>query len=136
MKFIKTVIHWLPFISYMTLIFYLSSLSQPSVPMSEVWNIDKVYHIIEYSIFSFLAFHALLHTPLDIISKNAIIVVILFTAFYGATDEIHQLFVQGRQANVVDWLFDVMGGFVGIFAASIWNKVYQSLSTSREGSKK
>ena len=125
MKFVKTAKYWLPFIFYMALIFYLSSRPDPRMPMPDVWNIDKIYHSIEYSIFSFLAYHAFAHTPLDILSKNAIVLVIIFTSFYGATDEIHQIFVQGRQANVIDWVFDAAGGFIGIICALFWRKVYR-----------
>jgi len=109
----------------MALIFYLSSLPQPSIPMPDVWSIDKIYHFIEYSIFSFLAFHAFVHTPLVTLSKNAIVWAVLFTSFYGATDEIHQLFVQGRYASVIDWVFDVAGGFIGIVWVCLWRKVYR-----------
>ena len=125
MKFAKMAKYWLPFIFYMALIYYLSSLSRPSVPMPDVWSIDKIYHLIEYGIFSFLAFYAFVNTPLDAFAKNAIVWAILFAAFYGATDEIHQLFVEGRQASVVDWVFDAGGGFVGIVWVHLWRKIYR-----------
>lgn len=134
MKIIKTLKYWLPLIFYMGLIFYLSSISHPSVPMKDVWNIDKIYHLIEYGIFGFLAFIAFVHTPLDILfrSKSPIIFAIVFTAFYGATDEIHQIFVPGRYASGVDWIFDVIGGFLGGFCASIVMKMYRSWIYNRE----
>lgn len=142
MKIIKTLKYWLPLIFYMGLIFYLSSISHPSVPMKDVWNIDKIYHLIEYGMFGFLAFIAFVHTPLDILfrsqslngfrSKSPIIFAIVFTAFYGATDEIHQIFVPGRYASGVDWIFDVIGGFLGGFCASIVMKMYRSWIYNRE----
>mgnify|MGYP006304384101 CR=1 FL=1 len=132
MKFVKSTIYWVPFILYMALIFYLSSIPQPPMPMSDVWNIDKVYHLIEYSIFSLLAFYAFVHAPFKIISENAILLAILFTAFFGATDEIHQLYVEGRQSNITDWLFDTAGGFLGVFCALLLRRLYQSWIFSRE----
>lgn len=34
-------------------------------------------------------------------------------AIYGMTDELHQMFVPGRSPDVLDWLADVFGLFVG-----------------------
>ncbi len=35
------------------------------------------------------------------------------TSVYAITDEIHQLFVEGRSCQVFDWLLDTMGGIMG-----------------------
>jgi VanZ family protein len=37
----------------------------------------------------------------------------LIASVYGATDELHQWFVPGRDANVWDWLADTAGAFGG-----------------------
>ena len=37
-----------------------------------------------------------------------------FTAFYAATDELHQLLVPGREGKITDWLFDCLGALVGL----------------------
>lgn len=132
MKFVKSTIYWLPFILYMILIFYISSIPKPSMPMSDVWNIDKVYHLIEYSIFGLLAYYAFVNASFGIISKNAILLTVLFTAFFGATDEIHQFYVRGRQANVIDWIFDTVGGFLGVFCALLLNRLYQLWIANRK----
>ena len=38
----------------------------------------------------------------------------LFAAFYACTDEFHQLFVEGRNGNIVDVGIDSMGALTGI----------------------
>ena len=38
----------------------------------------------------------------------------LFAAFYACTDEFHQLFVEGRDGNIVDVGIDSMGALIGI----------------------
>lgn len=37
-----------------------------------------------------------------------------FTAFYAATDELHQLLVPGRDGKITDWMFDCLGALVGL----------------------
>ena len=41
---------------------------------------------------------------------------------YAASDEIHQLFVPGRQADVSDWLADIIGLAAGLGAAYIFSR--------------
>jgi len=107
----------------MLLIFYISSLQKPSMPMSETWNIDKVYHSIEYCVFSILAFIAFVHTPIDRLSKKALLWALILGSLYGATDEIHQYFVTGRQASFIDWISDLFGASIGISCVYIFNKL-------------
>jgi VanZ family protein len=33
---------------------------------------------------------------------------------YAATDEVHQLFVSGRQGSALDWLIDTIGVAAGV----------------------
>ncbi len=37
-------------------------------------------------------------------------------ALYGATDEVHQSFVPGRDASIGDWLADLLGSGLGLLA--------------------
>ena len=37
-----------------------------------------------------------------------------FTALYAVSDELHQLLVPGREGKVTDWLFDCLGGLIGL----------------------
>ena len=41
----------------------------------------------------------------------------IFCSIYGASDELHQWFVPGRNTDVVDWLTDTAGGFFGSWLA-------------------
>lgn len=34
---------------------------------------------------------------------------------YGITDELHQVYVPGRTADVADWLVDMAGALVGVW---------------------
>lgn len=44
----------------------------------------------------------------------------LFAAFYACTDEVHQLFVEGRDGNILDVGIDSMGALAGIFAGFVF----------------
>jgi len=46
------------------------------------------------------------------------VVGVLIAAAYGATDELHQYFVPGRQADVADLLADAIGAIAA--AGAIW----------------
>jgi VanZ family protein len=90
---------WAPPVLYAALIFYLSSRSTfPGVP-SVVFDFDKVIHATEYGIFAALLLRA---TGSPWIS-------LLIAALYGVSDEVHQLFVPGRDSSVFDALADTFG---------------------------
>ncbi|THF69367.1 antibiotic resistance protein VanZ [Deinococcus sp. Arct2-2] len=37
----------------------------------------------------------------------------VIAVWFGATDEVHQSFVPGREAGIFDWVFDAAGAWVG-----------------------
>lgn len=70
-------------------------------------------HVLEYSIFGFLLLASFRSNSRT--RKFAFWFALLFAAFYGMTDEIHQIFVSGRTASIMDVLADALGGFLGAF---------------------
>ena len=52
-------------------------------------------------------------TILKYITKKQIIYSILFTTLYACTDEIHQLFVEGRSGEIRDIIIDGLGATLG-----------------------
>ena len=113
---------WLPVIIYMSLIYYLSSLSDPIkeiIPLNLFPYFDFkrfIYHIVEYGILSLLLYRAL-----KITSKNPQTLAILITIIYAITDEIHQYFVPGRISNVFDILIDSFGAVAMQSIINIYN---------------
>ena len=47
--------------------------------------------------------------------KPAYLAALLFGMLYGASDEVHQLFVPLRSFSAADWLADICGVCLGIF---------------------
>jgi VanZ family protein len=107
---------WLPVIIYAILIFWISSLERPIE--LEIRHIDKLAHLLEYSLFGFLLIRAIHGSDANISRKAAVITAFAIGALYGLTDEIHQSVVPGRIASISDFIFDSIGSFVGavIFA--------------------
>ena len=103
----------------MALIFGISSLEQPPLPMPEFeWlTIDKLYHFIEYAILGALVARALVKAkPAILPSRWVWHVAVVFSILYGASDEWHQTFVPGRFATLADWVADVLGSIAGVFS--------------------
>ena len=39
---------------------------------------------------------------------------------YAATDEVHQIWIEGRAAQVVDWMKDMLGAGIGVLIGIVW----------------
>ena len=46
----------------------------------------------------------------------------LIVVAYACTDELHQLFISGRSASIIDVLIDATGGFIAIFICMMCDK--------------
>jgi VanZ family protein len=101
----------------MSLIFFLSSRSSLPVDLPRMRGIDKICHCIEYAILGYLLTRALIHEDISWLSKNALLLAIGIALVYGMSDEIHQLFVPLRQADVFDLMADGIGASIGAWIA-------------------
>ncbi len=104
------IFYWLPVYLYLILIFYLSSISYvPSVESEIVKGFfipNYVKHVIEYFILGILLIRASKKSEF----KNYFLISIIIIGLYGLSDEVHQLFVPGREFDLVDWFSDIIGG--------------------------
>ena len=98
------VMRWVPAIAWMTLIFAASSVPGSDVP----GRFGYWAHFIEYAVLgATLAFAVRARTPALLAAAVGV------AAVYGLSDEIHQVFVPGRDADPLDWVVDVAGAAVG-----------------------
>lgn len=111
---------WLPLYIYAALIFSISSISKP-LPETDIPSLDKVLHIGAYALLGILASRAFRNSPRDVIFKNFKLLAVLGTSLYGISDELHQLFVPGREFSIFDIVADTIGGIVGTF---VYSKYY------------
>ncbi len=75
--------------------------------------IRKSAHITEYAIGSMLFFGYCLTYP-KMQPKKRFIFSEMCIVLYAITDEIHQLFIPGRNGSIVDVLIDSFGGIIGL----------------------
>ena len=99
-------------LAYMGLIVVFSSMSSPPAPDPRVLKPDKLWHFLEYAVLGLLCFRAFANTPNLGLSRHPYLLMIAVVAVFGATDELHQYFVPGREASPFDWMADVGGGII------------------------
>ena len=99
----------LPAVGYAALIFSLSSFSMDIEELEPVFRFDKLLHLVEYYILGYLLMRAFTTSDVPCLAANPAVAVILVGCAYGLSDEIHQVFVPGRDANLMDFLFDAAG---------------------------
>jgi len=75
---------------------------------------DKLLHAGAYGFLALLAINYFKYQCDKF--NHALFVSFLFCALYGASDEFHQSFVEGRQDDMLDWLADCLGAFVMLSA--------------------
>jgi glycopeptide antibiotics resistance protein len=120
------MLHWIPFIIYAGLIFYLSSLSyigvgdQILVQDSE----NLVLHVIEFFPLGFFAAQGVSKTA-RFLSLKLKFSAILIGSFYGLSDEIHQFFVPGRTSSFYDVGADASGVILGVL---LFSMIFKKLS--------
>lgn len=79
--------------------------------------VRKGAHMAEYAVLCMLT--ALHLATWKLPYRRLAISSVLFAAFYAATDEFHQLFVEGRSGEVKDVLIDSAGAVIGVFTFTI-----------------
>ena len=114
-KVIKLLNLWLPVVLWAALIYKFSSGIIPTA--SQVyWQdfaVKKVGHFLLFGVLAVLIYRGLIGQ--GVARKNAALLAVLLAFMYGATDEYHQMFTQGREARVRDVIIDGVGAGIVIF---------------------
>lgn len=95
---------WLPAAVWAAVIFASSSIPGTNIP--GVWSVWG--HLAEYAVLGGLVAAALRRDD-----WGTILLVVGLCALYGASDELHQVFVPFRTPDVLDWITDVAGAAIG-----------------------
>ena len=90
--------------------FLLTSIPDPRFEVPFAYA-DKVAHFGIYGVMGFL--FALWRRESGGKARGAVLSALVFVAFVGAVDEIHQHWIPGRSMDVIDWLADAAGGGIG-----------------------
>ena len=126
---------WLPAAVYMLLIWVASSIETP-LSLEDVPFQDKGVHFIEYGILGLLISHALVGTYPRVSAPRRAVLAFLGTILWGMLDEIHQAYVPGRNADIVDVWADGLGAIMGTLVFFAYRGIRHGLSAraSRAGS--
>lgn len=108
----KFLVYHLPVILYAAAVLAVSSLPGLQPPDVKVVALDKLAHLLEYAIFSFLTYRSFCRWELRLVSRHAFGFSALFLSLFAAFDEIFQRFIPGRSSEVWDVLADLLGALL------------------------
>lgn len=108
----------------------INALSNLGINMNGIFGnltnfvVRKCAHFVEYMILALFAFNVL---NLYFSIKEVVLITIVFTFLYACSDEIHQLFVQGREGAIRDVIIDTCGGItlvlIELWKGHLFNKI-------------
>jgi VanZ family protein len=107
---------WLPVIAWAAVIFAFSSVPGLGTDLG-TWDtiLRKLAHVAEYAILGALLLRAVRRPGLAV----------ALGVVYAASDEVHQMFVEGRHGAPLDVVIDAAGLLVGIIA---WRRLVSRAS--------
>lgn len=108
---------WGPVAIWMLAIFIVSAQSQP--PMPEGLS-DVSAHALAYTVLAVLVVRALASRRSARVTLATAAGALAITVGYGASDELHQMFVPGRTPELRDVYADAAGALIGIAACRAW----------------
>ena len=128
------ITHWLPLITWISIIFIVSSIHGSKFQILPFNTITQV-HIEELLSYRQAAFHTGEYCLLVILTyrllrlklnqpENFIYLLSFSTSIlYAISDEVHQYFVPGRFATLTDLIFDTLGIITGLICIHIYKKI-------------
>lgn len=133
---IKTALCWILVAICMSVIFWLSSQTADKSSVQSGAILQWLISIFGDNLFTdFIvrkAAHCLEFTGLCVLfnlafyqthKKTMPLISILCTSLYAASDEIHQLFVDGRSCQFTDWIIDSCGALLGTIGFIVLYKI-------------
>lgn len=116
-SFLKVVSLWLPPFIWAALIFHFSSGSVPvaSPVFWQDFTIKKTGHVLLFGFLALLLYRGLVGEGVP--RKVAAFWAVGLAFLYGASDEFHQVFTQGREARVRDVFIDGIGASIFVYLA-------------------
>ena len=131
---LRSLKYWLPALAYMALIFALSSLRISAPLIQDVPFQDKGVHFVEFLILGFLCAGATRRTWPGRRPARTILLAAFLAAVWGFSDEVHQAFVPGRSADILDFVADTLGGATGALFYALGERVVSHFRVAREAS--
>ncbi len=119
----KVYLVYIPLAVYWIALVIATSLPAKSLPKTSI-N-DKVEHFLAFLGLGFLlSFTLYVQDKYKLLKINYSISAVLIALVYAVVDEIHQLFIPGRQCDVQDMSADLIGAIAGILLIKIIIKIF------------
>ncbi len=123
------IVYDIPPILFMLLIFGGSSQSQIP-PWMPVWvgealdflHVDKIVHATEYALLGVLWIRSLTRGGVRKAHGWRVLLAVSICILYGATDELHQMFVPNRTPDLYDLVADTVGSLAAAGVPSLWRR--------------
>lgn len=125
----KKVIFVMPLILYSVAIFLLSSFPQPDFIDLGFKFWDKLLHLKAFFIYGIFTIAAIASLRPMIKNGNLIALVLIIGFLFGLSDEIHQYFVPGRDADIWDLAADTAGVAISLTARNIVREYVSRICT-------
>jgi VanZ family protein len=114
-------------LGWMLLITYWSDQSSLPIDTPEIRSLlfdlqHRIAHLIAFGTLGLLAAWSFEGHP------RAVLIAMLLTTVFAATDEWHQSWVPGRRGRIDDWLFDIFSAALALYA---WPRVWPRLRQAR-----
>ena len=110
--------YWVPVLAYVALIFSLSSIPGAKVPGPFPF-MDKLAHLLEYSLFGLLVGRAIRFTWAGAGRLVMTLGAVGIGAVTALLDELYQRGVPGRSSDPYDWLVDVLAVTMAVVITQI-----------------
>ncbi|MBI4239620.1 VanZ family protein [Candidatus Uhrbacteria bacterium] len=104
---------WLPVTLWCGLLYFFSSIPDLSSGLEHDFALRKGAHMLEYGVLALLTWRAV-RGSMQCSALAAAGIVFAFCVLYAMSDEIHQSFVKGRTASLLDLGVDSFGAFVAL----------------------
>mgnify|MGYP003443897534 CR=1 FL=1 len=106
---------WLPVFIWAGVIFLFSSFPTTTTTTFYLGDflLKKSAHVIEYGIFFFFVYRALINS--NVTKSRSMWLSVLIAFMYGLSDEFHQSFTPGRGPKFTDVLIDTFGAILFIY---------------------
>ncbi len=119
----KLVLYWLPALSWMALIWVLSSSTPDTIErttsrLPSFLMLPTVGHVVEFAVLAVLLLR-LVQSNTRRRREAVWAASALLALLYAGVDEMHQSFVPGRQASLIDVGYDALGAAAGLVTWAI-----------------
>lgn len=109
----KVSLVYIPLAVYWVVLFIATSIPADRIP--EVGVGDKFSHFFAYAVLSALLFFTFsFQEKFSLLRLHPAKMSVLISTIYGALDELHQMLIPGRSAEVLDWIADFVGAVAGV----------------------